>query len=234
MYAKDRQIAENRAEIEWTLRFRQCRSLKEKITAIDEARDHLYCANPAKFGVFSAIVNFIDNDESLKQMYIIDPTQTFWGDRIKIIRHMDDAPESIVLRPTNFQSALPIAYDTENQDYTGLYFIGATYFVPTTMEAIYAVKIGIARRQFIGSRLRQYGTANPFIYHEREHTLPFYCCPEANERVCHDFLENLAIRRFEKDSEWYIVDRDTYFFLCENLKDKAFFANIATGKVRTI
>lgn len=208
-------------------------NINDKIKMIEYYRDRLYCNNPNKWRYYAIIINAIANDETIQQLYGFNENAYHWSGRV--YRKINQIkPGSIVFRPKEvYNTSLPVCYDTSDQEFGGLYFIGATYFVPTTMMPIYAVKIGQSYWN-IGRRIRDYGTANPFIYHEKEHVLPDFICPDANEKTCHEFLASVAIQKLEKNTEWFIVDEKTYFQLCELFKDKVFFGNVATGKIRAI
>lgn len=213
--------------------FSAINDIDDKIKMIENYRDRLYCKNPNKWRYYAVIINAIINDEAIQQLYGINEDAHYWNDRV-YRKKIEGEPEPITLRPKMvYNTSLPVCYDTSDQEFGGLYFVGATYFVPTTMMPIYAVKIGKSYWD-IGRRIRDYGTANPFIYHEKEHVLPDFICPEADEKTCHEFLASIAIQKLEKNTEWFIVDEKTYFQLCELFKDKAFFGNVAMGKIRAI
>ena len=218
---------------EYQQKFNCLTDLNSKIEMVEYYRMHLYCKNPNKWRYFAVLINAIAKDADIHALYEIDMEAHYWDDRIKR-KNKRLLPQTVNLRPlASYDIPLPVCYDTSGQDYDGLYFVGATYFVPTTMQPIYAVKIGVSYTD-IGKRIRDYGTANPFIYHENSHVLPFCVCPDADEQLCHNFLSSIAIQTLDKDTEWYIVDRDTYFYLCENLKNIHFFKGVATGKIRAI
>ena len=200
-----------------------CRNIpskhREKLAEIEYNR-LLKCSYPYKYHHFATLIALIIVDDFLSSQYTINEDAYYWEDKIYI-------------KQEKKTSDLPICYDTSNQNFSGLYFIGATYFVPTTMKHFYAVKIGVSYEN-IGKRISQYGTANPFIYHEKEHVLPFSLFPHANEETCHKFLKRISIQKIAKNTEWYIVDEKTYFYLCEKMKDHDFFNAIATGRIREI
>lgn len=207
-------------------------SLENKIRRIEMERRTLNGKNVNKWLTFALIIGAIENDVELSNIYEINEEAHFWSDRI-IRKKTQRNPDTLSLTaPLECYPILPQCYDYYDQDFSGLYFIGATYFVPTTMQPIYAVKIGTS--QNVGERIKSYGTQNPFIYHTREMSLPYKLCPYAKEKTCHDFLAALAIQKFDKNSEWYIVNKETYFSLCENMSNHEFFAKVATGKIRAI
>lgn len=209
------------------------KSIQELVHDIEYHRNRLYCKNPDKWLHFAICIGMIEQVSELSELYTINEGAFLWEDRItRKSRTME--PPQISLRPLAcYPDTLPICYDTSGQDFPGLYFMGATYFNPINMQPIYAVKIGMSSSN-IGRRIQDYGTYNPFIYHERAHTLPFGVCETANERLCHAFLESVSIQKMDKTSEWYIVDKQTYLYLCENMKRITFFEGVATGKIRAI
>lgn len=207
-------------------------TLEEKIKKVEDYRKRLKCQNPNKWAYYAVLIGAIRYDEQLAALYEVNDQAHYWADRVKRKSNKVEPPQ-VVLRPAGKYSSLPVCYDYSHQDFDGLYFMGATYFNPVTMSPIYAVKVGKSDTS-IGERIRSYGTANPFIYHERSHVLPYAACGEADEETCHRFLESIAIQNLEKDTEWYIVDGKTYFFLCENFKRMTFFEGVATGKIRAI
>lgn len=212
---------------------RDCSSLEEKVFRVEKYRKQLYCQNPDKWHIFALLIGMIENDEGLSELFAINEQAHLWEARIIRKKHYA-APITVELaRPTDVYPDLPKSYDTSGQAFPGLYFIGATYFVPTTKQPIYAVKIGSSYNE-VGRRIRDYGTYNPFIYHEREMSLPYTLCPEAEEITCYNFLASLAVQKIEKITEWHIVDEKTYFYLCEHFKNKSFFAGVATGRIRAI
>lgn len=207
-------------------------TLEEKIKRVEDFRSCLHCKNSNKWRYFGILIGAISHDEQLAALYEINEDAHYWSDRVKR-RSNKVEPPRVVLRPAGKYSSLPVCYDYSHQEFSGLYFMGATYFDPVTMVPIYAVKVGKSDSD-IGQRIRSYGTANPFIYHERTHVLPYAACWEADEETCHRFLASVSVQNLEKDTEWYIVDRETYFFLCENFKRVTFFEGVATGKIRAI
>lgn len=213
--------------------FAMTKDLKEKIELVEYYRCRLYCKNPNKWRYFAILINAIINDIEIQNLYGVDMEAHYWDDRV-YRKTPKTRPDSIALRPLEtYDTSIPVCYDTSEQDFGGLYFMGATYFIPTTIHPIYAVKIGKSDND-IGARINSYGTANPFIYHKKEHVLPYFVCPDANEKTCHHFLNSIAIQALEKNTEWYIVSKETYFELCELFQDKDFFKKVATGKIRAI
>lgn len=208
-------------------------NLQDKIKLVEYYRERLYCKNPNKWRYFAILINAILNDSEIRNLYALEMDAFHWVDRVyrKSVR---TTPKGVILRPIEtYDPIVPICYDTSEQEFGGLYFMGASYHNPITKHPLYAVKVGKSDCD-IGARIKSYGTANPFIYHEKDHVLPDFICPDANEKTCHSFLKSVAVQALDKNTEWFIVNESTYFQLCELFKDKNFFAGVATGKIRAI
>lgn len=112
-------------------------------------------------------------------------------------------------------ASLPVKeFDFANgeADCPGLYFLGMIGRNPNG-EDFYLVKIGCAKN--IKERVNQYRSYNPMIYHNN-----IIYCPDINlkeaEKQAHRALADLAIARAAHAMEWFYVDKETYFALCEN------------------
>ena len=213
--------------------FATAETIQEKIELVERYRERLYCKNPNKWRYFAILINAILNDFEINRLYDFDLDAFYWDDRI-CRKSIKVTPKALVLCPIEtYDSIIPICYDTSEQDFGGLYFMGASYHNPITKYPLYAVKIGKSDYN-IGARIKSYGTANPFIYHEKDHVLPDFICSDADEKTCHSFLKSVAVQALDKNTEWFVVNESTYFQLCELFKDKEFFAGVATGKIRAI
>lgn len=112
-------------------------------------------------------------------------------------------------------ASLPVKeFDFANgeADCPGLYFLGMIGRNPNG-EDFYLVKIGCAKN--IKERVNQYRSYNPMIYHNNIIYCPNTDLREA-EKQAHRALADLAIARAAHAMEWFYVDKDTYFALCEN------------------
>jgi hypothetical protein len=112
-------------------------------------------------------------------------------------------------------ASLPVKeFDFANgeADCPGLYFLGMIGRNPNG-EDFYLVKIGCAKN--IKERVNQYRSYNPMIYHNN-----IIYCPDADlreaEKQAHRALADFAIARAAHAMEWFYVDKETYFALCEN------------------
>jgi len=97
----------------------------------------------------------------------------------------------------------------------GLYLIGETHFNPHTDEKFYWVKVGKATN--LAERFRQYNTCNPMLFR-----IDFNTNGYNKEKFYHAKLAAICINKCNHNSEWFLVDRDTYLNICE--KGFSYFA----------
>lgn len=96
---------------------------------------------------------------------------------------------------------------------SGLYLIGNTVFDPTNYKTYYWVKVGAAVSN-IKKRMSQYVTYNPMFYNIDSYVVKNN--PRkllALEKGCHLILSQIAITK--KGQEWFMIDKDSYFDICE-------------------
>ena len=112
-------------------------------------------------------------------------------------------------------ASLPVKeFDFANgkTDCPGLYFLGMIGRNPAG-EDFYLVKVGCASN--IKERVNQYRSYNPMIYHNN-----IIYCPSTDlssaEKEAHKYLANIALARAAHAMEWFYVDKETYFKLCDN------------------
>lgn len=90
---------------------------------------------------------------------------------------------------------------------SGLYLIGQTSFNPYTKEEQYWVKVGYSSD--IWSRFKSgYATHCPC-------TALIDTTSKGSEVYCHNILCKKAKGRCQINTEWWLVDRDTYLEICE-------------------
>ena len=106
---------------------------------------------------------------------------------------------------------------------SGLYFLGMIGTNPDGKK-YYLVKVGCSEN--IRTRVRQYATYNPMIY------IGGYCITGygAGETNCHRYLRQKAYAVALHTDEWYYVDEETYFELCDTFNDSEMFEAIAEGR----
>lgn len=126
----------------------------------------------------------------------------------------------------NFPDTISMPCATSECDYPGLYFMGQMGISPEGSE-YYLVKIGSSETS-IKKRVQSYATYNPMIYHNNIslHLTEDIVC---SERRCHQYLARRAYGVAQNSVEWFYVDKETYFSLCENFKNETFFAAVASG-----
>jgi hypothetical protein len=90
----------------------------------------------------------------------------------------------------------------------GLYFIGETHFNPKTNEKFYWVKIGKATNLY--ERMRNYNTHNPMLWRIAFNTKDY-----DKEKFYHKELKKVCLNTCNHNDEWFLVDEDTYFAMCE-------------------
>ena len=113
-------------------------------------------------------------------------------------------------------ASLPVQeFDFANgeADCSGLYFLGMIGRNPSG-EDFYLVKVGCASN--IKERVNQYRSYNPMIYHNNIIYCPDDIDLRAAEKDAHKALADIAIARAAHAMEWFYVDKDTYFRLCDN------------------
>ena len=98
--------------------------------------------------------------------------------------------------------------DYKTPEAEGLYFLGETHFNPHTHEEFYWVKVGKASN--FKNRFRQYNTCNPMCYR-----IDYSSAYEA-EAYYQERIKEKAIAKCNHNSEWFLVDRETYLEMCEN------------------
>lgn len=117
----------------------------------------------------------------------------------------------------------------ENEHFPGLYFVGDIKEDPS-YGTLYMVKVGGGND--ISKRVRQYMTYNPMMYHKRSAIRIDDWHPY--ETVAQAFLAKYALGVPSNGDEWFIVDKDTYYKMCDLFSNPLTFRKIATGKKATL
>lgn len=119
-----------------------------------------------------------------------------------------------------------------NEKTSGLYFIGMMAIDPEGND-YYLIKVG----QSIDCqhRINQYFSYNPIIYNTNnflsiESKFAKYE-RDIMEENCHAYISRFAYGVADGTFEWFYVNKENYFLLCEMFKDKTTFEMIATGEV---
>ena len=105
----------------------------------------------------------------------------------------------------------------------GVYFLGMIGTNPNG-KSYYLVKIGSSDN--IRTRVRQYATYNPMIY------IGGYCVTDKEdaETNCHAYLRDNAYAVAMHADEWFYVEEETYYELCDTFADYQTFTAIAEGR----
>lgn len=105
----------------------------------------------------------------------------------------------------------------------GVYFLGMIGTNPDG-KSYYLVKVGSSEN--IRTRVRQYATYNPMIY------IGGYCLTNYGnaETLCHNYLRKNAYATALHADEWFYVDEETYFELCETFANNEMFKAITEGR----
>ena len=111
-------------------------------------------------------------------------------------------------------------YNNIPDNFSGLYFIGMIGTNPDGKK-YFLVKVGCSGD--VKDRIRQYASYNPMIYIGG-------IVPGVGETNCHNYIAERAIALAQHANEWFYVDEDTYFELCETFSDKEQFQAIAEGR----
>ena len=115
----------------------------------------------------------------------------------------------------------------------GLYFIGMIGCTPEDKK-YYLVKVGmVGKGRSIKERIKDYAGYNPMLYHANCY-LPQYKYHTQNgnsaETNCHWYLAERAYGRAQGCREWYYVDEETYYELCDTFANEEMFKAIAEGR----
>lgn len=152
------------------------------------------------------IIALLEEYPEAQQHWKYLPNEFYWQDRF--VRTKDYAVKTV-----------PIFHDASTNlngapNTCGLYFFGNTAYNPITDEVCYWVKIGLSGN--LHNRVKSYGTSNPstFVIGYKE-TLNYV----SEEHQYHHLLEKVALYRNQNNTEWWMVDRNTYLQMCEKSFD---------------
>jgi hypothetical protein len=192
-----------------------------------DIKSYLLC-NATKKKRITRCKELMEEHPELKEYYIINEDEYFVSERISctVKEHLKDEIHAL-LKPV---AALP-TYDIDclkiddNEHYEGIYFVGDIKYDPTYGK-LHLVKVGGSTD--VAKRMKTYTTHNPMFYHN------YTSIPCSNFRVhekeVQGFLERVAIGLPPTSCEWYIVDEETYYKLCDLFKNKIIFTSIANGE----
>lgn len=103
--------------------------IKTKIFEIEDIISHLYCGNPHKWELRDRIIAMFEEMPELNQFYEVDWHQNLWAERIKRRPRIVEPLPIEMNWPVAQKDVCPACYDY-SEKFTGLYFMGATYFDP--------------------------------------------------------------------------------------------------------
>lgn len=161
-----------------------------------------YCTTTRKkYG--QRMITIITNNPQIKEYWLYNPNEFLWINKFKKIKDYHYSvvkiENGIVKDPTtNLLTAPSIA---------GLYLLGQTSFNPYTKEEQYWVKVGWSSD--IWYRFKKgYATHCPC-------TALIDVTTKSNEVKCHNILQKVSLGRCQINTEWWLVDKDTYLKISE-------------------
>ena len=143
--------------------------------------------------IFKTVLNFYNSEEILQEHFDYLPNERQYLKRF-IRKGLSKEP---------FDDG--IDYFAPNEQ--GLYFVGETHFNPMTDEKFYWVKIGKAKN--LKDRMKSYNTHNPMLYR-------IDWSDEYEKETDYQIkLMEKAIAKCNHNSEWFLVDKETYLEMCD-------------------
>ncbi len=158
-----------------------------------------------RVAVGKQLIFLITNCPEIAEEWVYRPEEFLWQDRF--------------IKKVNVGKEVPTFYDARTNlknapNASGLYFFGNTAFNPETGEVQFWVKIGLGSN--LHNRVKSYCTCNPstFVIGYKETS------NYANEEhQYHQLLEKVALYRNQNNTEWWMVDRETYLMMCKKSFD---------------
>lgn len=98
-------------------------------------------------------------------------------------------------------------------DCAGLYLVGSIYADPHTKKLYYWIKVGMSATS-LAKRVKNYRTENPMVWVADVLYVDVDNVCEM-EMECHITLSDVAYGIARNTQEWFIVDEETYFEICE-------------------
>lgn len=159
----------------------------------------------------NACYRFYDIFDTVKEFYQYNHNAFYIKDRFTIKSRSSKSHSSLSTSDIYEQSKKAAFKDGINYnapDEKGLYFIGNTVFNPITHQEFYWVKVGMTA-QTLQKRLRQYNTSNPMMWR-----IDYKENAEDEESYYHARLNSVCIATNGHSDEWFLVNRETYFEMC--------------------
>ena len=183
----------------------------------------------AKHNHLEICISLWENDPEVHKCYMYDENMHYMDDRFKKRDFLSE--ELAILATIDMErKSLPTFHidclHIDKENFGGLYFLGDIKYDPTYGK-LFLVKIGSSSN--VGKRMRTYTTHNPMFFHS--HTALECTNFYTKEKIAQAFLSRVSIGVPYFSNEWFIVEEETYFKLCDLFKDKDFFEKVATGTI---
>ena len=153
------------------------------------------------------LIQLFQENEEVQRLWNYHPEELLWIDRFS----KKDNELSFRDVPTYFDND---TYLRQAPSVSGLYFYGNTAFNPHTNEVQFWVKIGMSTNLL--SRAKSYCTSSPSTY-VIGYKVTNNCYLE--EREYQKRLSQVALYKNQNNTEWWMVDKDTYLKMCEKKFD---------------
>lgn len=95
---------------------------------------------------------------------------------------------------------------------SGLYLVGSVYIDPRTKRIYYWIKVGMSSVS-LDKRLKSYRSENPMVWIADTMEVDVDDVGRM-EHECHIMLSDVAYGIARNTEEWFIVDENTYFEIC--------------------
>jgi hypothetical protein len=149
------------------------------------------------------MIIIIRDNPQIKEYWEYKPKEFLWTNRF--CQRKPSPYSTLIIKEGIIKD--PVTDLLSAPSYGGLYLIGQTSFNPYTKEEQYWLKVGYSCD--IWSRFKKgYATHCPC-------TALIDTTTKGNEIHCHEILRSLAIGRCQINTEWWLVDRETYLEICE-------------------
>lgn len=139
----------------------------------------------------------------------------------------------MIIDNTFYNIENPLGNRTTIPKKAGLYLVGNVVLNPITGEVFHLIKIGMSSNLY--DRMKSYSTSNPMMFHIDykiiEDDMDFNKVPSYRratlrgrkikpiEEQYHKEMEKLSFTHFEYAKEWFIVNKETYFEICNKKFD---------------
>lgn len=146
------------------------------------------------------------------------------NDLFAFINDYEIVDEQVKLIPCIKNGIFKQKYMSDCENFSGVYFIGDIKYDPLYGKMFY-VKVGSSKN--VGQRIKQYRTYNPAFFHHLC-SLPTRHYRRAEEN-CQEYLRSKIKFAPKYTAEWWIVNEETYWKMCEEFSNEESFSKIAKG-----